>query len=73
MAGGLMQLVAYGAQDVFLTGTPKSPSGKYLTDVTLTLLWKASNKPFLVKPTSVAVLPAPSAETVILPIVPTFK
>ena len=23
MAGGLMQLVAYGAQDVFLTGTPK--------------------------------------------------
>jgi len=23
MAGGLMQLVAYGAQDVFLTGNPK--------------------------------------------------
>jgi hypothetical protein len=23
MAGGLMQLVAYGAQDVYLTGTPK--------------------------------------------------
>jgi hypothetical protein len=23
MAGGLMQLVAYGAQDVFLTGTPE--------------------------------------------------
>jgi hypothetical protein len=23
MAGGLMQLVAYGAQDVYLTGSPK--------------------------------------------------
>jgi hypothetical protein len=23
MAGGLMQLVAYGAQDVYLTGQPK--------------------------------------------------
>ena len=23
MAGGLMQLVAYGAQDVYLTGNPK--------------------------------------------------
>ena len=46
MAGGLMQLVAYGAQDVFLTEPPKLLSGKYLTDVTLTLLWKALNKPF---------------------------
>ena len=24
MGGGLMQLVAYGAQDVYLTGNPKS-------------------------------------------------
>ena len=25
MGGGLMQLVAYGAQDIYLTGNPKLP------------------------------------------------
>ena len=28
MGGGLMQLVAYGAQDVYLTGNPRSLSGR---------------------------------------------
>jgi hypothetical protein len=28
MAGGLMQLVAYGAQDIYLTGNPQIKWGK---------------------------------------------
>ena len=52
MAGGLMQLVAYGAQDVFLTGTPEITFWKCLTDATLTSRWSPSSRPSPVKPTS---------------------
>ena len=44
MGGGLMQLVAYGAQDIYLLVTHKSHSLKLSTEDTLTLLWKLSNK-----------------------------
>ena len=55
MAGGLMQLVAYGAQDVFLTGTPRLLSGRCLTDATPTLPWNPLSKHSPVKPISAAV------------------
>jgi len=35
MAGGLMQLVAYGAQDVYLTGNPKVTFSRLSTNATL--------------------------------------
>ena len=37
MGGGLMQLVAYGAQDVYLTGNPQITFWKVTTVATLTL------------------------------------
>lgn len=37
MAGGLMQLVAYGAQDVYLTGNPQITFLKLYIDVILIL------------------------------------
>ena len=39
MAGALMQLVAYGAQDVYLTGNPQITFSKLSTEDTPTLLW----------------------------------
>ena len=43
MGGGLMQLVAYGAQDVYLTGNPQITFEIDLQN-TLTLLWNLLNK-----------------------------
>ena len=55
MGGGLMQLVAYGAQDVYLTGNPRLLSGRCPTDATLTLPWSPLSRLSTVKPISVAV------------------
>ena len=44
MGGGLMQLVAYGAQDVYLTGNPQITFSKLSTEDTPTLLVKQLNK-----------------------------
>ena len=41
MGGGLMQLVAYGAQDIYLTGNPQITFFKVVTEDTLTLLLNA--------------------------------
>ena len=45
MAGALMQLVAYGAQDVYLTGNPQITFSKLSTEDTPILLWNLWNKP----------------------------
>ena len=44
MGGGLMQLVAYGAQDVYLTGNLKLLFSKLSTEDTLTSHVKLLNK-----------------------------
>ena len=44
MGGGLLQLVAYGAQDVYLTGNPQITFFKLYIVVILTSLLKLSNK-----------------------------
>ena len=44
MGGGLMQLVAYGAQDIYLTGNPQITFLKLSTADTLTFQWKPLNK-----------------------------
>ena len=44
MGGGLMQLVAYGAQDIYLTGNPRLLSSKLFIEDTLTSLWNVLNK-----------------------------
>ena len=41
MGGGLMQLVAYGAQDIYLTGNRKLLSSRLSIADTLTSLWSA--------------------------------
>ena len=53
MGGGLMQLVAYGAQDVYLTGNPQITflEGD-LPSATLTLLWNLLSKLSTVRPIS---------------------
>ena len=43
MGGGLMQLVAYGAQDIYLTGNPQITFLKLSTADTLTTLWSVSS------------------------------
>ena len=53
--------------------TPRSPSSRLSTDVTLTSLWKLSNKPSTEPLTSVSVLPQPSPVTEILSTKCTFK
>ena len=73
MGGGLMQLVAYGAQDVYLQEIPRLPSGKLPTEDTLTLLWNLLNKHSMVKLISVVVYNALSPEMVILHTEHTFK
>ena len=40
MGGGLMQLVAYGAQDIYLTGNPQITSLKWCIVATLTSRWR---------------------------------
>ena len=40
MAGGLIQLVAYGAQDIYLTGNPQITILKMFTEDTQTLQLK---------------------------------
>ena len=52
MGGGLMQLVAYGAQDVYLTGNPQITLWK-VTCATLTLPWNRLSKLSTAKPISV--------------------
>ena len=73
MGGGLMQLVAYGAQDVYLTGNPRSLSGRLHTEDTLTLLWNLLNKHLTDRLISVAVSSALSPEMVILHTAHTFR
>jgi hypothetical protein len=68
-----MQLVAYGAQDVFLTGTPEITFWKVSYRRHTNFAMESIEQTFLVKLTSVAVLPVPSAETVILLTELTFK
>ena len=56
-----MQLVAYGAQDVYLTGNPQITFWKVTyRRHTQTLLWNLLNKHSTDKLISVAVLHAPS-------------
>ena len=43
MGGGLMQLVAYGAQDIYLTGNPQITFFKVVAD-TPTSQWKPLNR-----------------------------
>jgi len=61
MGGGLMQLVAYGAQDVYLTGNPQIT------------FWNQLNKHLTDKPISVAESSALSPEMVILHTAPIFR
>ena len=42
--GGLMQLVAYGAQDIYLTGNPQIISLRLSTEDILTSLWRPFNR-----------------------------
>ena len=55
MAGGLMQLVAYGAQDVFLTGTPEITFWKVSYRRHTNFAMKVLSKLSLAKPISAAV------------------
>ena len=64
--GGLMQLVAYGAQDVYLTGNPQITFFKAVYKDTLISLLKQSHKLSLVLQTSEDVLLAQSLEMVTL-------
>ena len=73
MGGGLMQLVAYGAQDVYLTGNPQITFWKVTTADTLTLLSNLLNRLSTARPISVAVSLARSHVTAILPTAPTFR
>ena len=60
MGGGLMQLVAYGAQDVYLTGNPQITFWKVIIpSVTPILLWNLSNRPSTVRLISAVVFNAP--------------
>ena len=54
MGGGLMQLVAYGAQMSILRVTLRLLSGKSLTAAILTLLWSPLSRLSTVRPTSAA-------------------
>ena len=73
MGGALMQLVAYGAQDVYLTGNPQITFWKVTyrrhTNFALELLSRLSTA----RLTLVATLLARSAAMVILPTVHTFR
>ena len=64
MGGGLMQLVAYGAQDVYLTGNPQITFSKLSTEDTQTFR-RSMNKLSTVLPISVELLLLLLAETVI--------
>ena len=55
MGGGLMQLVAYGAQDVYLTGNPQISLWKVTYPGILTLPWRVLNRLSMARPISVAV------------------
>ena len=44
MGGGLMQLVAYGAQDIYLTGNPQITFFKVVYRRHTNSLWSLSNK-----------------------------
>ena len=44
MGGGLMQLVAYGAQDIYLTGNTQITFSRLSTADTLTSQWNQFNK-----------------------------
>ena len=65
MGGGLMQLVAYGAQDVYLTGNPQITFSKLSTEDTQTFPLKLLNKLSMVLLISVELLLLLLAETVI--------
>ena len=64
MGGGLMQLVAYGAQDVYLTGNPQITFWKVTYRRHTNYAMESSNRPSTVKPTSAAESPALSRATV---------
>ena len=66
MGGGLMQLVAYGAQDIYLTGNPQITFFKVLTEDTLTSQWNQYNKLLLAQFQWETQLQQLSQETVIL-------
>ena len=55
MGGGLMQLVAYGAQIFTLRVTRKSLSSRLSTADTLTSRWKPSSRPLTELPHTVEV------------------
>jgi len=60
-----MQLVAYGAQDVYLSGNPQITFFKVVSDVTQTSQLNQFNKPGMVLLILDVLLPATSTETVI--------
>ena len=55
MGGGLMQLVAYGAQDVYLTGNPQITFWKVTYRRHTNFAWSLSNRLSTARPISVAV------------------
>ena len=65
MGGGLMQLVAYGAQDIYLTGNPQITFSRLYTEDIPTSLWNLLNKLSMELLISVSVLHALFPETVI--------
>ena len=50
MAGGLLQLVAYGAQDVYLTGNPQITFFKVVYRRHTQFSWRQSSKPLRAHP-----------------------
>ena len=65
MGGGLMQLVAYGAQDVYLTGNPQITFWKVTYRRHTNFAMESINKHLTARPISVAVYSALSPEMVI--------
>ena len=65
MGGGLLQLVAYGAQDVYLTGNPQITFFKVVYRRHTNLQWKQFNKHLQVLLISIAQLLAKYLATVI--------
>ena len=66
MGGGLMQLVAYGAQDVFLTGKPEISFFKVVYRRHTNFAMESIEQTSTATPPWAIALPAPSAATVIL-------
>ena len=73
MGGGLMQLVAYGAQDVYLTGNPQITFWKVSYKRHTNFAMESIEQTFNGQADFGGVLPAPSAATVTWLTAPTFR